>query len=270
MTDRSDPNRSPARRVRRFPMALLPATATLTATMTAAAIALLAACSSSGHTASPATTATPTPISIAPTTVTTATTPLTSPVTAASTNSPTTTSASEPTAPTTTAATAPPTTATVTVTSLEPLPPPPPDKATIQAAMAFYETRYLACVSVPKSCRPEDFLARQGSARETLTKSMATRAAAGQFAGPGDEPGSLTVTTFVVEPSALAASVDTCMWDTGIFYGPGGATQSTVVVDATKVTRYLRYRVFLEQGIWLVGDVVPYQGSIDGLNKCVA
>jgi hypothetical protein len=74
---------------------------------------------------------------------------------------------------------------------------------------------------------------------------------AGYFSGVPIEPSRVRILSLEVAPSQSIATVELCIWDTGIVMGaPLAAGGDPLVVNDQKATRYFEHKYTLEGGRW--------------------
>jgi hypothetical protein len=116
-----------------------------------------------------------------------------------------------------------------------------------------YFDAYIACVQAPAICKPDSFLASQGTAlgfmRASLDQSIQQR----EY-DSADTRGTHWSVQFGNLIDDTRAGVQTCLFDGLVVLGPTAADgQPTVVNDdfATTIYYFVLYR---QDGRWLVGD----------------
>lgn len=145
---------------------------------------------------------------------------------------------------------------------------PDPSVLIIQAVQRF-DIEYNACGMSPARCDPSVFTASQGNARSNLVAFYAGMVKKELFFGPGDEPDQVVVSRVDLDGPEHAVA-QTCVWSTGIVFGPPGGDGKPTVVNDEKVSVPVAYDVYLEQGRWLVGGETPTGARTVGTNTCAA
>ncbi len=206
-------------------------------------------------TTAPTTTApTTTPPTVAPAPDTSVTT---SPASTTPVSDVTTTVTLPPTTPpTTSAATTVPTTTTVSV-----------EQQVNDAYLAFWPN-YWACLRAPTTCAPDQLTAQQGTARQELTKTVDDLRTRNLHVGDED-PGYAVIAKTVVDVVAQKATVDSCVWDTHVLYGPptkpGGPE---TVVSNLRFSKIYQHDLYLEDGVWKIGEQRELSRGPQGINQC--
>jgi LPXTG-site transpeptidase (sortase) family protein len=160
------------------------------------------------------------------------------------------------TPPTTTATTALPTTTTV-----------PVDQQVNDAYLASWPS-YWACLRNPTTCVPDDLTAQQGTARQALATTVNDFRTRHLHVGDED-PGYAVVLKTVVDATAQKATVDSCVWDTDVLYGPpakrGGPE---VIVSNLRFSKMFQHDLYLEDGAWKIGAQREISRGPEGINQC--
>ncbi len=183
--------------------------------------------------------------------VTTSTLP---PTTSAATAPPTTSAATTP--PPTSAATTVPTTTTVSV------------EQQVNDAYLAYWPRYWACLRDPTSCAPDELTAQQGTARQALTKTIEDFRTKNLHVGDED-PGYAVIEKTVVDDIAQKATVDSCVWDTDVLYGPPAKPgRPEIIVNNLRFSKMYQHDLYLEDGTWKIGAQRELSRGPQGINQC--
>ena len=157
---------------------------------------------------------------------------------------------------TTVAVTIPPTSSTAAATTTTTVPETTTTIATedlIKQAVQDYSAAYHQCGAVPADCQPDTFTAVQGHSRATLHELATGMVAEGLYFST-DLRGSYFVDESVTVGSATEASAVYCVYDAGAVMGPKGPDgMPTVVNDVIASVRY-KFQLFLEDGVWRVGE----------------
>jgi hypothetical protein len=165
-----------------------------------------------------------------------------------------TTSTSDTTVVATTSA--PSSTATTTLVATTTLPPTTTTVATedlIKKAVEDYSTGYHDCGLAPAACDPTSFTATQGGSRSTVTDVASGMVREGYYFS-ADQRGSYVVAESVSFPSSVEATAVYCVFDAGTVFGPIGPDGLPTVVNDQVLSLRNEYELFLEDGIWRVGD----------------
>ena len=161
------------------------------------------------------------------------------------------------TPPTTSAATTVPT--TTTTVSVE--------QQVNDAYLASWP-KYWACLRDPKSCAPDELTAQQGTARQALTKTVDDLRTKNLHVGDED-PGYAVINETVVDVIAQKATVDSCVWDTHVLYGPptkpGGPE---TIVYKLRFSKMYQHDLYLEDGAWKIGEMRELSRGPEGTNQC--
>jgi len=150
-----------------------------------------------------------------------------------------------PVAPTTTAP-APTTTlpATTTTVATEDL---------IKQAVQDYAEAYHQCGLAPATCVPENFTASQGHSRATIRELAVGMAQEGLYFSP-DRRGSYAKIEAANLASSTEAVATVCEYDAGAVMGPVGPDGLPTVVNDETLTVWYELHLFLENGVWRVGE----------------
>ena len=73
----------------------------------------------------------------------------------------------------------------------------------------------------------------------------------------------------VVDVVAQKATVDSCVWDTDVLYGPpakpgGPAT----IVNNLRFSKMYQHDLYLEDGAWKIGEQRELSRGPEGINQC--
>jgi hypothetical protein len=160
------------------------------------------------------------------------------------------------TPPTTSAATTVPTTTPVSV------------EQQVNDAYLAYWPRYWACLRDPTSCVPDELTAQQGTARQALTKTVEDFRKGNLHVGDED-PGYAVIEKTVVDVVALKATVDSCVWDTHVLYGPPAKPgRPEIIVSNLRFSKMYQHDLYLEDGAWKIGEQRELSRGPEGINQC--
>jgi len=165
-----------------------------------------------------------------------------------------TTSVADTTAPALTSA--PDSTSTTEVQSTTTLPATTTTVATedlIKQAVQDYSSAYHTCGVEPATCVPETFTAVSGRSRSTVTEFVEGLKDQGLYFS-SELGGSYVVAESVSLDSQSEATAVFCVFDAGTVLGPAGPDGLPTVVNDQIVSLRDEYRLFLENGTWLVGE----------------
>jgi hypothetical protein len=123
----------------------------------------------------------------------------------------------------------------------------------IKQAVQNYSAAYHSCGVEPAACVPGSFTAVQGRSRATITELATGMANQGLYFST-DLRGSYIVAESIIVGSPTKASATYCIFDAGAVMGPLGPDGvPTVVNDVVASVRY-SFDLFLEDGLWRVGE----------------
>lgn len=177
------------------------------------------------------------------------------------------TSVADTTAPSTTSV--PSSTSTTAVLETTTLPATTTTVATedlIKKAVQDYFEAYELCGTTPATCSPDQFTALQGLSRSTVTEFAKGLVASGLYFST-DRRGMYLVAESVSPVSPTEATATYCSFDPGIVLGPDGPDGLPTVVNDRIVSVTYMYRLFLEDGLWKVGEQRELENLGEG-NLC--
>jgi hypothetical protein len=123
----------------------------------------------------------------------------------------------------------------------------------IKQAVQDYSEAYHQCGAAPASCVPENFTATQGHSRSTVTELATGMTQQGLYFST-DLRGSYLVAESVTIESPTEATAIYCAYDAGAVMGPNGPDGLPTVVNDQILSLRNEYRLFMEDGIWRVGE----------------
>lgn len=127
----------------------------------------------------------------------------------------------------------------------------------------------IACFSAPTKCDVAAITAEQGTLRATMTKGIQSLIEHHYEAreDPNDRLYNNVIRVDLAEDQESAV-VAACVWDpVPVWQREGAPDGSDVLVNTVKGTIHRTYRVFLENGTWLVGQLDKVD-DIRGVNQC--
>jgi hypothetical protein len=128
-----------------------------------------------------------------------------------------------------------------------------PTEALIKQAVQDYTLSYHLCGATPVACVPESFTAKEGHSRSTVTELSTGLTAQGLYFST-DLRGSYLVAESVTIESSTEATALFCVFDAGLVMGPTGPDGQPTVVNDQILSLRNEYRLFLEDGLWKVGE----------------
>ena len=160
-------------------------------------------------------------------------------------------------AATTSSTTTPPSTVAVTTTAATTtLPATTTTVATedlIKQAVQDYSDAYHACGLAPAACEPDTFTAVQGRSRSTVSEFANGLIDQGLYFS-SDRRGSYLVPESIAVESTIEAMAVYCVFDAGTVLGPNGPDGLATIVNDQVLSLRNEYHLFLEDGVWLVGE----------------
>jgi hypothetical protein len=168
---------------------------------------------------------------------------------------------SSSTSPSSSIATSTTSTIAVTTTTI-------PTETLIRQAIQDYFTAYELCGQTPATCDPASFLATQGTGIGAATQFVADLVRTGDYFST-DLRGAYIVTESVEQVSATKAVSTDCWFDAGIVLGPNGSDGLPTVVNNQIKSDRFEHTLYLENGVWRVGEEVQADSLGEG-NQCPA
>ena len=135
----------------------------------------------------------------------------------------------------------------------------------IKQAVQDYSDAYHACGLAPAACVPGSFTATQGRSRSIITE-LATGMTEQGLYFADDLRGSYLSAETISVASPTQASAIYCVFDAATVMGPIGPDGQPTVVNDEILSLRNDYHLFLEDGMWKVGEQLQLEVLPNGIS----